>query len=125
MDSIFLLDDDLDLAQAMSQLIEILKKIHCFYALSFAQMEQQSAAVLLSSLCILDINLGMGKPSGIDAYNWLRQKDFKGKIVFFTGHASDHPLVKKVAKLENVQILSKPLDIAALNRIIDDRQTNA
>lgn len=59
---------------------------------------QHQTDALESSLAILDVNLGTGKPSGLDAFNWLREHHFKGKIYFLTGHAHSHPLVVKACE---------------------------
>ena len=66
--------------------------------------------VLSCSVAILDINLGPGKPSGLDAYAWLRRKGYRGRIVFLTGHASTQPLVTEATRIGDAEIFSKPID---------------
>jgi len=123
MDSVFLLEDDPDLAKTLARLITVLKKVHCIFAPGVDEMNKIGAEVLSSSLCLLDINLGPAKASGIDAYHWLKQNNYRGKIVFLTGHASEHPLVKEASLLGGVEILNKPVDIPILERVIDERRS--
>ena len=61
-------------------------------------------------LVVLDINLGSGQPSGIDAYDWLMSEHFGGRLLFLTGHAHAHPLVARAEQLRRAQVLDKPLD---------------
>ncbi|MGZ3650547.1 MAG: response regulator [Bdellovibrionota bacterium] len=124
MDSIFLLEDDPDLAKTLARLITVLKDVPCIFAPCVEEMNKIGPEVLASSLCLLDINLGPTKPSGIDAYRWLKSQGYKGKIVFLTGHASEHPLVKEASLLGGVEILNKPVDIPLLERVIDERNSS-
>jgi DNA-binding response OmpR family regulator len=73
--------------------------------------------VLSADLIVLDVNLGGGEKNGIDAYRWLQEKSFKGKIFFLTGHAESHPLVQKALEF-GCQVLSKPLDVDKLKAIL-------
>jgi FixJ family two-component response regulator len=70
-------------------------------------------------LAILDINLGEGQPSGLDAYHWLRESGFEGKIVFLTGHARSHPLVSQARQAGKVVILEKPTTMERLLSMLE------
>lgn len=118
MRKIFLLDDERDLVAILCQLIELSLGLKCISALSFAEAIQQKNEVLQCSECILDINLGYGKPSGIDMYHWLKENHFSGKIIFLSGHASEHPLVRAAGQLSGSVVLSKPIDIPVLKEAL-------
>ena len=64
--------------------------------------------MLQSRVAILDINLGPNVPDGVDAFNWLMDHGFQGKILFFTGHARTNPLVAQAVR-NGVEILEKPV----------------
>jgi FixJ family two-component response regulator len=67
---------------------------------------------------ILDINLGPGQPSGIDAYKWLRNNGYRGRIAFLTGHAGTHPLVIEATRIGDAEIFSKPVDPDQIQTIV-------
>jgi DNA-binding response OmpR family regulator len=66
---------------------------------------------------LLDVNLGAGQPSGIDAYRWLREHSFPGRIVFLTGHATTSPEVI-AARSHGQTVLEKPIDIVKLGALV-------
>ena len=68
---------------------------------------------------ILDINLGPDRRSGIDAYAWLRRQGYKGRIVFLTGHANNHPLVVEAQRIGDAEIYSKPIEPDRLRSIVE------
>jgi FixJ family two-component response regulator len=74
---------------------------------------------LKCEVAILDINLGPNQPSGIEAYAWLRQKGYTGRIVFLTGHASNHPLVIEASRIGDAEVFSKPVEPARLRSIVE------
>ena len=61
-----------------------------------------------AKVAILDINLGPDVPDGVDAFNWLKDHGFQGKIMFLTGHARTNPQVAMAGR-SGAQILEKPL----------------
>jgi DNA-binding NarL/FixJ family response regulator len=67
---------------------------------------------------ILDINLGQGEPTGIDAYHWLRSRGFSGRVVFLTGHAASHPLVREARLIGDAVVLEKPTGMDHLSSAI-------
>ena len=83
-----LLDDDTDLLEILS---ELLKERHfrCLLARSLAELKALGPEVLAADVAVLDINLGAGQPSGIDAYDWLLGQGFAGRLLFLTGHARE------------------------------------
>jgi DNA-binding response OmpR family regulator len=113
---ILLLDDDEDLRDAVCDLIALFGA-PCIALPSVAALTAEAAQALRCRLAILDVNLGDGQPSGVDAYEWLRANGFPGRIVFLTGHAASHPAVARAASL-GVQVLAKPIESAELRALI-------
>jgi DNA-binding response OmpR family regulator len=70
-------------------------------------------------LVILDVNLGAGQPSGVDACRWLQERSFSGQIVFLTGHAS-LPGVAEAHSL-GLKVLQKPLAIDELVKLLGEQ----
>lgn len=118
MRKIFLLDDERDLVSILSRIIELTMGMKCITALSFEEAIGKKEEILQCSDCILDINLGHGNPSGVDMYHWLRENRFAGRIIFLSGHAAEHPLVKAASRLSGAVVLSKPIEIPALKEIL-------
>jgi FixJ family two-component response regulator len=118
MRKIFLLDDEPDLVMILCQLIELSMGIKCISALSFEEAVRKKEEILQCSDCILDINLGFGKPSGIDMHRWLQENGFTGRIIFLSGHAAEHPLVKAAGRLSGSVVLSKPIEIPLLKEAL-------
>jgi CheY-like chemotaxis protein len=115
---VLFLDDDSDLREIVTELTGSLG-IECDAVASVAEM--QSAAGLLEGkfyLAILDINLGDGRPSGIDAYRWLRAQGFVGRVAFLTGHARSHPLVAEALRAGDVTVYDKPITVAGFRAIL-------
>jgi DNA-binding NtrC family response regulator len=72
------------------------------------EFESHAQEVLHAKVAILDINLGPDAPDGVDAFNWLMDHGFQGKIVFLTGHARTNPRVA-LAGSKGVEVFEKPL----------------
>jgi len=118
---VIVLDDDDDLLTTMSELVQLVTGRPCVAAHSLAELEARRDEVLACDDAILDINLGPKQPSGLDAYTWLKQQRFGGRIVFLTGHARSHPLVARAARLDGVFVYQKPIDTDDLLRILGER----
>lgn len=117
MKSIFILDDDQDLCWVMSELLLSLGASDCICANSVKELKALGTQFKFD-VAILDINLGDNEPSGVEAYKWLIQNKFQGKIVFFSGHAKLHPLVQNAIKFPNVSFMEKPSPIENLKALI-------
>jgi FixJ family two-component response regulator len=104
-----LLDDDADLLEALADLLQM-HDCRCLLAHSLAELKGQGSQVLEADVAVLDINLGPGEPSGIDAYDWLISQNFAGRLLFLTGHAHAHPLVARAESLRRAVVLDKPMD---------------
>ncbi len=117
-EAVLLLDDDADLRSAFSDFVEMQCGRPCLAVGSFEEMVAAAEAVQKCSVALLDVNLGPGKPTGIDAYRWLVSQGFSGRLYFFTGHARVHPLLAEIEKLGGVQVLAKPLDADKLMEVL-------
>jgi FixJ family two-component response regulator len=115
---VLVLEDDEDLRTLLCELLVASGAKACVSVGSVEAMVQQKDQVLGCELALLDVNLGAGVPSGLDAYHWLRENGFGGRIVFLTGHARSHPLVRKAYDLTQARILSKPVDAKVLMALV-------
>ena len=104
-----LLDDDNDLLEILAELLQE-RDCQSLLAHSLEELKALGPAVLGADVAVLDINLGVGQPSGIDAYDWLLSQSFAGRLLFLTGHAHSHPLVARAERLNRAVVLAKPLD---------------
>jgi DNA-binding response OmpR family regulator len=116
--SVLLLDDDADLRTMMCELF-VAQGASCVGVGSLDALKRLDAGRLSSDLAILDVNLGGGQPSGVDAYRWLREQSFSGRIVFLTGHARSFPGVAEAHAL-GVKVLEKPAPISCLLDLLDE-----
>jgi FixJ family two-component response regulator len=115
---VFVLEDDDDLRGVLVDLIRRSTNRECFGLRTLDELRQQRAQVLACALGVLDVNLGSGQPSGLDAFAWLRAERFAGRIAFLTGHAATHPLVRRASEMGHAAVLSKPLHMAQLLELL-------
>ena len=69
-------------------------------------------------VAILDINLGPGRESGIDAYRWLRGHGYEGRIAFLTGHGRNHPLVVDALRAGDATVHDKPVTLGEFRAML-------
>jgi DNA-binding NtrC family response regulator len=117
---VLILDDDADLRELLGETLLALGAGSCRSAGGLAELQSQADDALACDLAILDINLGAGEPSGVDACLWLVERGFRGRIYFLTGHAASHPLVAEAAKIARASILAKPIDEDKLTEIVEE-----
>jgi DNA-binding response OmpR family regulator len=79
---------------------------------------EKVAQVLRTDLAILDVNLGLGEPSGIEIYRWLKAQNYRGKIVFLSGHTRTDPQVAEAARISGVEFFRKPLGFGQIEALI-------
>lgn len=115
-----MLEDDDDLRALLCELLVMSGAGACVSVRSFEELVRQQEQVLGCGLALLDVNLGVKAPSGLDAYHWLRGNGFEGRIVFLTGHARAHPLVRQAHELTHAQVLSKPIDAKTLMALVQE-----
>jgi CheY-like chemotaxis protein len=115
---VIFLDDDQDLRDVVSELLPGLG-VRVTTVASVGELESAlTAAGAAFDLAILDINLGPNVPNGLDAFRWLKEHRFAGRIAFLTGHARSHPLVAEAARLGDVAVLDKPINMAELLQVV-------
>jgi len=120
MGGVLVIDDDEDLLGALSDLIAALSQRPCLTMRSLAELVSAAPSALECDLAVVDINLGSGEPTGIDVYEWLRARGFRGRIVFLTGHAFSHPLVQRACALGHARVLRKPIGVVELRALLDE-----
>jgi len=115
---VIFLDDDSELRAVVVELIELIGA-RCDAIASMQELQDRLGRSDGSyDVAILDINLGPRVPSGLEAYRWLREKGFSGRIAFLTGHARSHPLVEEAYRLGDAMVYAKPITLDALRRIL-------
>lgn len=112
---VLLVDDDPDLLEVLGLLLEHARLRHVA-ARSLREVEALDGKLDDLDTAILDVNLGPGKASGVEVAAWLCQRHPDARIVFMTGHAPDHPLVRAATGTHG-QVLAKPIDARQLIRI--------
>jgi DNA-binding NtrC family response regulator len=118
-DFVLYVEDNDDLRELVVELVTVVLKRRCVGVGSYEELAALGAEALRCSVAILDINLGPDQRSGIDAYAWLRDQGYKGRIVFLTGHASTHPLVVEAQRIGDAEIFSKPIEPDRLRSIVE------
>ena len=111
---ILVVDDDDDLREIMSELLRSYGVERCIVAATLAEVEENAAVALATSLALVDVNLGARQPTGLDVERWLRRNGYRGRVVFLTGHAADDPRVKQALATEGTRVVSKPISSAQL-----------
>jgi DNA-binding NtrC family response regulator len=121
-DFVLYVEDNDDLRELVVELVTVVLKHRCVGVASYEELAALGEEALRCSVAILDINLGPDRRSGIDAYAWLRDHGYKGRIVFLTGHASTHPLVVEAQRMGDAEIFSKPIEPDRLRSIIEGKR---
>lgn len=119
MNKVLVLDDDADLRLLLCEAVASLSGSECVAVRSFAELVTHEREALDCDVALLDVNLGANVPSGVDAFDWLRARDFKGRVVFLTGHARTHPLVERARRIAGVPVLEKPVALDTILSLID------
>jgi DNA-binding NtrC family response regulator len=117
---VLFLDDDADL-RAVFAITTAGLGHDCLTLDSYQSLIALGDDVHRFALAVIDINLGAGKPSGLDAFKWLRQRSFAGSIVFLTGHGRSHPLVKQASLIGTARVLQKPISVEQLSTLLVER----
>lgn len=117
--SVLVVDDDEDLRTILVECLTKLVGVDALSAAGLHDLAHQEQRVLRCSLAMLDLNLGAGKPSGLDAYRWLRARGFAGRVAFLTGHARSHPHAMAAAEIGDSEILAKPVGVDRIRRLVE------
>jgi FixJ family two-component response regulator len=116
---LLMVDDDEDLRLAFADLVEAEYDRHVIGAGDLDELVALGPRALACGLIIIDVNLGPSRPSGVDVLAWLREHDYRGKVVFLTGHGRTSPQVEQAHHTEGVPVLSKPLGAEALMGLVE------
>lgn len=118
--TILVMDDDIDLLEVLKETLITLCKIdNVITATSLSALQEQKEKVLTCDLAILDVNLGADSPSGVAVAQWLRTNNFKGEIVFLTGHAISDPEVVAAIQMPDTKVVAKPIGLSKLLSFIE------
>lgn len=113
MATVLIVEDDEDLLEVLALLLKHARVGHVG-AQSLAEVQALPPAQLADlALAVIDINLGRDQPNGLEVARWLRAQGYAGKLVFMTGHAPDHPLVRAAAG-DDGEVLEKPVEARTL-----------
>jgi FixJ family two-component response regulator len=116
---VLFLEDNDDLRESFVDLVGLTLDRRCLGVGSYRELVALGEQAVRCAVAILDINLGPNLPSGIDAYTWLRGKGYEGRVVFLTGHASNHPLVQEAKRIGDAEIFAKPIEVAGLRALVE------
>jgi DNA-binding NtrC family response regulator len=117
MNTLLFVDDSSDLREIMELMCQSLGT-ECICVPSMSAVLERVAQVLRTDLAILDVNLGLGEPSGIEIYRWLKGQNYRGKIVFLSGHTSTDPQVVEATRISDVDFFRKPLGFDQIEALI-------
>jgi ActR/RegA family two-component response regulator len=119
---VLILDDDDDLRETLAQALHVKCRVDCLAVADVDAMIALGDRALACELAILDVNLGVGKPSGIDAHAWLLRNGFSGRIAFLTGHAKVHTMVQEAIDRGTARVLQKPTRLDTLCELVPERE---
>ena len=117
-ESALIVDDDEDLRDTVSDVFALAGVKRRVLAASLADVVSQADAALASQLAVVDVNLGEGRPTGVEVSTWLREHGFGGAIIFLTGHATNDPRVAAAAAVPNTRIMAKPISFGELTTLV-------
>jgi DNA-binding NtrC family response regulator len=116
---VLVVDDDADLRIALGDAIEGLFDKKWIGAASLDDLAALGDRALACELAIIDINLGPNRPSGLDAFEWLQGRNYKGRVAFLTGHARSNPLVERARREHRAGVYEKPLSVEQLGALVE------
>jgi DNA-binding NtrC family response regulator len=115
---VLFVEDSNDLCQIMETMCQSLWGVECICLPSMSAVLERAAQVLRTDLAILDVNLGPGEPSGTEIYRWLQGQNYRGEIVFLSGHTRTDPQVVEATKIPGVVFFQKPLGFSQIEALI-------
>lgn len=115
--SILVLDDDDDLRRVLCDLFDFYGAL----CTGVGSLDEMKSLEVNGQLPFdLDVNLGEGKPSGVDACRWLQERSFSGQVLFLTGHGRSFPGVAEARAL-GVRVLEKPVTVDDLLSLLGEK----
>jgi DNA-binding NtrC family response regulator len=115
---VLLIEDDPDQLEMLAMALSLVCGRECVRARSYAELTGLADAALGCAIALLDVNLGARQPSGLDAYRWLRNHEYRGRVCFLTGHARSHPLVAQALAMGDACLVEKPIGTERLCELI-------
>lgn len=112
MPRILICEDDEDTAEVLGEFLQD-SGYACVVTHSLEEVVARRSDALACGLAVLDVNLGAGRPSGVDVFRWLQRERFGGRVVFLTGHAGTSSILDGARGL-GVRILAKPVSAETL-----------
>ena len=119
--TVLLLEDDQDQLEMLAMAVSALCGCETVPVTSYADLIRAGDRALGCSVALLDVNLGPLQPSGLDAFQWLRQHQYRGRVYFLTGHARSHPLVMQMVAIGEARLVEKPIGADELCALVDGR----
>jgi FixJ family two-component response regulator len=113
-----ILDDDDDLRETLAEMFQLMCGVETILAPDVEGMVAVGNDVLRSSIAFIDVNLGAGRPSGLDAYHWLLEHEYHGRVVFLTGHARLHTQVEQAVLDGVADVVQKPASAKVLCELV-------
>ena len=106
--SIAFLEDNDELREVLAEVTksELGEESICFRKVE--ELIAKESEVMQTKMAIIDLNLGQDEASGVDAFYWLKNHGYQGKICFLTGHGKTHPLVIQASEI-GAEIWTKPM----------------
>ncbi len=117
--SVLILDDDYDLRTTLSDMLHVMCDAECVVVPDVQAMIDAGDDALACEVAFVDVNLGAGQPSGLDAYNWLVDHGYHGRIVFLTGHARAQTMVDEAVRTGAAQVIQKPASLRTLCGLVE------
>lgn len=121
--SVLILDDDDDLRLTLAESLQAMCDIEPVMASDVAAMIEHGDEALGCTVAFVDVNLGVGQPSGLDAYQWLVDHGYRGRIVFLTGHARVQTMVAEAVRTGTAEVVQKPASLRTLCGLIEGAST--
>lgn len=116
---VLILDDDNDLRETLAETLELMCGLEAVLAPDVAGMVAVGNEALRCAIAFIDVNLGVGQPSGVDAYQWLVEHEFNGRIVFLTGHARLQTQIEQAVRDGVADVVQKPASVRTLCALVE------
>lgn len=118
MKRVLLLDDDIDLCEIMVEIIVELGAASCLAVHSLNELRDLTEDHNSFDLVLIDMNLGINSPTGVEAYTWLLEHGYNGRIVFLSGHEKNHPDIQMVLGNPGITVIQKPADANQIETLL-------